>query len=249
LSNGGERIALVGPLGEVLQDFVYDDAAPWPAQAGGGGYSIEIIDPLGDPENPSNWRASHYYGGSPGGDGLPLMGDYDRNGVVNQTDYQRWRQSYGLTVPPGMGADGNGNGAVDTADFILWRRGMNSPAASFAVMAAATASPAPAVATPSPERPADVQDRAFAALFTAREANSVVARPLARVRPAFRPAMAADTDRQPMAQLLLDIALSDHAIDEAGSDPVTVRPTADGDGDADACELLNRLTDDVLFGL
>jgi hypothetical protein len=177
------------------------------------------------------------------------MGDYDRNGIVNQTDYQRWRQSYSLTVPPGMGADGNGNGTVDTADFVLWQRGMNSPAASFAVMAAATASPAPAVATPSPERTAVVQDRALAALFAAREASSVVARPLARVRPAFRPAVAADMDGEPTSQLLLDIALSDHAIDEAGSDPVTVWPTADDDGVAETGELLNLLTDNVLFGL
>ena len=58
LSNGGERVALLGPLGETLQDFTYDDVAPWPTAPDGGGPSLEIIDPLGDPTIPSNWRAS-----------------------------------------------------------------------------------------------------------------------------------------------------------------------------------------------
>ena len=55
LSNGGERIALLGPLGETLQDFVFNNSAPWPAAADGGGPSLEIIDPLSDPSKPSNW--------------------------------------------------------------------------------------------------------------------------------------------------------------------------------------------------
>jgi hypothetical protein len=66
LSNGGERIALLSPLGETLQDFTYDDVAPWPTGPDGNGPSLEIIDPLGDPTNPANWRASSVSGGTPG---------------------------------------------------------------------------------------------------------------------------------------------------------------------------------------
>ncbi|HEX3356034.1 MAG TPA: lamin tail domain-containing protein, partial [Tepidisphaeraceae bacterium] len=73
LDNSGERVTLLGPLGETLQDFTYDDAAPWP-DADGNGSSLEIVDPLGDPNDPANWRASYFAGGSPGTDGVPLAG-------------------------------------------------------------------------------------------------------------------------------------------------------------------------------
>ncbi|MCA9238956.1 MAG: hypothetical protein KDA37_02100, partial [Planctomycetales bacterium] len=48
-----------------------------------------------------------------------LPGDYDRSGVVDQADYQLWRQQYGATGSPL--ADGNGNGIVDAADYGVWR--------------------------------------------------------------------------------------------------------------------------------
>ena len=66
LSNGGERVRLLGPAGETIQDFTYDDVAPWPTSPDGGGPSLEIIDPLGDPADAANWRASSVNGGTPG---------------------------------------------------------------------------------------------------------------------------------------------------------------------------------------
>src|SRR5206468_1113357 len=66
LDNAGEQIILLGPLGETLQNFFYDDNTPWPTAADGGGPSLEIIDPLGDPNDPANWRASLVDGGTPG---------------------------------------------------------------------------------------------------------------------------------------------------------------------------------------
>ena len=42
-----------------------------PAAPDGNGPSLEIIDPLTDPTNAANWRASLYNGGSPGRIGLP----------------------------------------------------------------------------------------------------------------------------------------------------------------------------------
>jgi hypothetical protein len=66
------------------------------------------------------------------GDGIPsenftegkftiVTGDYDRNNVVNQADYNLWRQHFGATSGGGLRADGNGNGVVDTADYVVWR--------------------------------------------------------------------------------------------------------------------------------
>jgi hypothetical protein len=63
--------------------------------------------------------------------GLPsLLGDYDSNGVVNQDDYLRWRQEFGLTS--NMTADGNGNGVVDGPDYVIWRKYLPSGAGSLA---------------------------------------------------------------------------------------------------------------------
>jgi len=66
LDNGGERIVLASPSGVALQDFTYDDVAPWPTSPDGGGPSLEIIDPLASAADPANWRASALIGGTPG---------------------------------------------------------------------------------------------------------------------------------------------------------------------------------------
>jgi hypothetical protein len=66
LSNGGQRVALLDRAGEVVCSVDYGDNWPWPKAADGGGYSLEISDPLGDPNDPANWHASAKTGGSPG---------------------------------------------------------------------------------------------------------------------------------------------------------------------------------------
>ncbi len=66
LSNSGERLALVDREGRTLQSVDYRDNGGWPEEADGGGASLEIVDPLGDPDDPANWRASATAGGSPG---------------------------------------------------------------------------------------------------------------------------------------------------------------------------------------
>ena len=163
LSNTGERVVLVGPLGEVLQDILFDDVAPWPTSADGGGPSLEISDLLGDPNSPMSWRASVVPGGSPGHDGMVLAGDYDGNFVVDVTDRTVWRSGFGLTVPLGSGADGNGNGEVDAGDYVVWR---NNLGASMAAPAASTAAAAvlPKVEPLAVQR-AETKDRALLGLF------------------------------------------------------------------------------------
>jgi hypothetical protein len=71
LSNGGETITWLDPLGGVILSVQYDDAPPWPTAPDGLGYSLVIVDPLADPTNPANWRASAAIHGSPGADDPP----------------------------------------------------------------------------------------------------------------------------------------------------------------------------------
>lgn len=69
LSNSGERLALIGPAG-TIRDFDYDDLAPWPTVADGGGASLLLINPAANPDHgvAANWRASFDLGGTPGGE-------------------------------------------------------------------------------------------------------------------------------------------------------------------------------------
>jgi hypothetical protein len=68
LDNGGERLRLVDGLGELVLELTYDDKAPWPEAADGGGPSMV---PASRREragsDPARWLASSVAGGSPGG--------------------------------------------------------------------------------------------------------------------------------------------------------------------------------------
>ncbi|TWT72843.1 CotH protein [Posidoniimonas polymericola] len=148
LSNGGETISLFAANGVQILSFTYDDTAPWPEAPDGDGPSLEIIDPSGDPNDPTNWRASMSDSGSPGSDGNStptLAGDYDRSGLVDQLDYQLWKNQYGLTpAAAGDGADGNADGVVDSADYSIWRDNLGaslsaSPEAAHTAFAATAA--------------------------------------------------------------------------------------------------------------
>jgi hypothetical protein len=66
LNNGGEVLELTDTYDAVLVYLEYDDEAPWPTSPDGFGFSLVIIDPAGDPNDPYNWRASTNSGGSPG---------------------------------------------------------------------------------------------------------------------------------------------------------------------------------------
>jgi len=143
LSNGGERIALVGPLG-TIQDFQYDDdPVAWPAAADGAGSSLEIVDPLGDPANPANWRASFYRGGSPGNSGLPpsIAGDFDADQDADGADFLAWQRGLGRPALTAWAAHGDADGdrEVDAADLAVWQSSFGETA-SAAKLAAPTQS-------------------------------------------------------------------------------------------------------------
>jgi hypothetical protein len=67
LDNGGERLTLVGPLGEPILDFSYDPS--WYPLTDGGGFSLVATDLTAAPSawgQAGNWRPSSQLGGSPG---------------------------------------------------------------------------------------------------------------------------------------------------------------------------------------
>ena len=66
LSNGGEQLLLLDWGPGLVHNFTYDDTAAWPQRADGLGGSLEIVDSGADYTDPSNWRDSDGWLGSPG---------------------------------------------------------------------------------------------------------------------------------------------------------------------------------------
>jgi T5SS/PEP-CTERM-associated repeat protein len=52
--------------------------------------------------------------------GPSLLGDYNQDGAVDAADYVVWRNTLGL-MGAGLVADGNGNGQIDPGDYDVWR--------------------------------------------------------------------------------------------------------------------------------
>ncbi len=67
----------------------------------------------------------------------PVTGDYDGNGTIGPEDYVAWRGSFGSTVTPGTGADGNNDGVIDAADYTVWRDNLPTMAATSGPITAA----------------------------------------------------------------------------------------------------------------
>jgi len=61
----GEPLRLFDENGKLYNSIVYDDHAPWTPDADGGGYTLELSDPLGPLCDGNNYFAG-CYGGSPG---------------------------------------------------------------------------------------------------------------------------------------------------------------------------------------
>ncbi len=65
-SGNSDQVRLYNPQSMLVDSVLYDDESPWPAEADGTGYSLELIDATSDNSLPDSWRASTYYLGSPG---------------------------------------------------------------------------------------------------------------------------------------------------------------------------------------
>ncbi|MBK8700162.1 MAG: lamin tail domain-containing protein [Saprospiraceae bacterium] len=58
LSNSGEGIVLADAQDNVLDEVIYDDAAPWPLEADEGGASLVLCDPTTNNADGANWIAA-----------------------------------------------------------------------------------------------------------------------------------------------------------------------------------------------
>ncbi len=65
-SGNSDEVRLFDLSGMLVDSVRYDDEDPWPVEADGNGYSLELIDSGSDNTLASSWRASSYYLGSPG---------------------------------------------------------------------------------------------------------------------------------------------------------------------------------------
>ena len=66
LNDLGESLVLKNPFGAVVSSVAFDEVAPWPTSANGGGKSLELIDASRDNGKVANWAASVPTGGTPG---------------------------------------------------------------------------------------------------------------------------------------------------------------------------------------
>jgi hypothetical protein len=69
-------------------------------------------------------------------DDLFLLGDYNQNGAVDPADYVLWRDTLGQ-MGMGLAADGNLNGEIDIDDYDVWRVHFGNTAAAGAAGRAA----------------------------------------------------------------------------------------------------------------
>jgi hypothetical protein len=69
-------------------------------------------------------RASHFFANLPevaaALDTVFELGDYSGNGVVDETDYNNWRTTFGSRQH--LAAEGNIDGVIDAADYVVWRK-------------------------------------------------------------------------------------------------------------------------------
>lgn len=66
LSNTGETLELIDPVGAVIDTVAYQSVAPWAFGANGGGGSLSLSSPSASNSDAANWFASTINGGTPG---------------------------------------------------------------------------------------------------------------------------------------------------------------------------------------
>jgi autotransporter-associated beta strand protein len=81
LAEGGDTIRLYDAVNEKINEIHYSNSDPWPGRADGKGATLEIISLLGNDNDPTNWRSSNEYNGTPGYAGIDLPDD---NVVINE---------------------------------------------------------------------------------------------------------------------------------------------------------------------
>lgn len=77
-SGGGELLRLYNDLEMLMDEVVYDDESPWPAEPDGNGPTLELINPFYDNLLAENWQASY-----------PDVAPHGTPGVVNSSFVDR----------------------------------------------------------------------------------------------------------------------------------------------------------------
>ncbi|GAA5481538.1 lamin tail domain-containing protein [Haloferula sargassicola] len=115
LDNGGEAITLVDADGNLIDDFRYDDEAPWPTEPDGGGPSLNRLGIGSDGHLAISWLAD---AASPG------------SGWV-QDRFASWSQRFGLSGPDD---DSDGDGIPALVEYgLLLDPAAPDPAPTFLV--------------------------------------------------------------------------------------------------------------------
>ena len=114
LANSGDQVGFEGATGEAIVAIDYNDNAPWPTEADGDGFSLELIGFKGnpDPNMASNWAISSEVRGTPGktdGGDPPVGQTYEEWAPATITDGS----------PAGKTDDPDGDGFVNLAEFAL----------------------------------------------------------------------------------------------------------------------------------
>ncbi|TWU00574.1 Rhamnogalacturonan endolyase YesW precursor [Botrimarina colliarenosi] len=129
--------------------------------------------------------------------GGELKGDYNRDGAVNAADYSVWRDSLGSEM--NLAADGNHNGVVDAADHAVWAAnyGATSPPSVALVTSLSNTSDL------TPVEPAAQEPQGLPSIAFAQNLSSIEATSLQRTR-SYRPSVrqADSTDTRHAALLL-----------------------------------------------
>ncbi len=67
-----------------------------------------------------------------------VTGNYNGDAAIDNDDFDKWRTDFGKWVGKGGGADGNGNGIIDAADYVVWRKAAGAVAAAITLPEPAT---------------------------------------------------------------------------------------------------------------
>lgn len=119
LSNGGENIKLDDVDNSTISEFTYDDKAPWPESPDSDGTSLVFIS--GDPNDPSNWRASTQVGGNPGSsDSINYDGVEDLLSYALASELQYNPATGNLSIEKVAGADDAKLAIQRSLDLEIW---------------------------------------------------------------------------------------------------------------------------------
>ncbi len=117
LDNAGERVVLLDRAGRTVLDFRYGTTGSWPRAADGSGPSLDVLDPAGELNADTNWRASALLGGTPG-----------ETNITRPLSLEVFRQSSGSFRLRFGGRVGSGYSvevteALQSGRWRIWRHG------------------------------------------------------------------------------------------------------------------------------